>query len=299
MEVLTGREAHSVENCKTCSLLCDLHTHSTYSDGTLTPEALIELALELRLGAVALTDHNTVAGCTRFAAAAEGKPIHAVCGTEFSADLEDEELHLLGLFLPPQAFDEVTAFAAERNAMKESSNRQTIENLRAAGFDISYDELCAAFPGIFRNRSHIAQLLIRKGIVQTVDEAFRKLLDADCGFYIRPRNPGFFQTIRQIKAWGGVAVWAHPLYHVDIARVCAILPAAVAAGLDGAEVYYSTYSAADTDAMLAAVKAFGLLPSGGSDFHGSVKPSIRLGTGCGSLAVPYSCYEALRARAKD
>ena len=73
---------------------------------------------------------------------------------------------------------------------------------------------------------------------------------------------------------------------------------AVAAGLDGAEVYYSTYSAADTDAMLAAVKAFGLLPSGGSDFHGSVKPSIRLGTGCGSLAVPYSCYEALRARAK-
>ena len=182
--------------------------------------------------------------------------------------------------------------------MKEDSNRQTIENLRAAGFDISYDELCTAFPGIFRNRSHIAQLLIRKGIVQTVNEAFQKLLDTDCGFYIRPHNPNFFQTIRQIKAWGGVAVWAHPLYHVDIAKVYAILPAAAAAGLDGAEVYYSTYSDEDTDAMLAAVKTFGILPSGGSDFHGSVKPDNHLGTGRGSLAVPYSCYEMLRVRAK-
>ena len=188
---------------------------------------------------------------------------------------------------------------AKRNAMKEDSNRQTIENLRAAGFDISYDELCAAFPGIFRNRSHIAQLLIRKGIVQSVNEAFQKLLDTDCGFYIRPHNPNFFKTIRQIKAWGGVAVWAHPLYHVDISKVYAILPSAAAAGLDGAEVYYSTYSDADTAAMLAAVKTYGSLPSGGSDFHGNVKPDIALGTGRGNLAVPYSCYEALRARAKN
>lgn len=279
------------------ALFCDLHTHSTFSDGTLTPEALVELAVKQELGAVALTDHNTVAGCARFTAAAAGKPIHAVCGTEFSTDFGGTELHLLGLFLPPAVFAEMTAFTAKRNAMKEESNRQTIENLRAAGYDISYDELCAAFPGIFRNRSHIAQLLMRRGIVKTVAEAFQKLLDTDCGFYIRPHNPGFFDTIRQIKAWGGVAVWAHPLYHVDISKVYAILPAAAAAGLDGAEVYYSTYSDADTAAMLAAVKAFGLLPSGGSDFHGSVKPDIALGTGRGNLAVPYSCYEALRARA--
>ena len=257
----------------------------------------MELAVKQELGAVALTDHNTVAGCARFAAAAAGKPIHAVCGTEFTTDFGGTELHLLGLFLPPAVFAEVTAFTAKRNAMKEESNRQTIENLRAAGYDISYDELCAAFPGIFRNRSHIAQLLMRRGIVKTVAEAFQKLLDTDCGFYIRPHNPSFFDTIRQIKAWGGVAVWAHPLYHVDISKVYAILPAAAAAGLDGAEVYYSTYSDADTAAMLAAVKAFGLLPSGGSDFHGSVKPDIALGTGRGNLAVPYSCYEALRARA--
>lgn len=279
------------------ALFCDLHTHSTFSDGTLTPEALVELAVKQELGAVALTDHNTVAGCARFTAAAAGKPIHAVCGTEFSTDFGGTELHLLGLFLPPAVFAEVTAFTAKCNAMKEESNRQTIENLRAAGYGISYDELCAAFPGIFRNRSHIAQLLMRRGIVKTVAEAFQKLLDTDCGFYIRPHNPSFFDTIRQVKAWGGVAVWAHPLYHVDISKVYAILPAAAAAGLDGAEVYYSTYSDADTAAMLAAVKAFGLLPSGGSDFHGSVKPDIALGTGRGNLAVPYSCYEALRARA--
>lgn len=299
LQIRTEQEVCSVEIGNTNTLFCDLHTHSTCSDGTLTPEELVGLALERGLGAIALTDHNTVAGCARFAAAAAGKPIHAVCGAEFSTDFAGEELHLLGLFLPPLVFDEVTAFMAKRNAMKEDSNRQTIENLRAAGFDISYDELCAAFPGIFRNRSHIAQLLIRKGIVQSVNEAFRKLLDTDCGFYIRPHNPNFFKTIRQIKAWGGVAVWAHPLYHVDISKVYAILPSAAAAGLDGAEVYYSTYSDADTAAMLAAVKTYGILPSGGSDFHGSVKPDIALGTGRGNLAVPYSFYEALRAHAKN
>ena len=118
------------------AFFCDLHTHSTFSDGTLTPEALVELAVKQELGAVALTDHNTVAGCARFAAAAAGKPIHAVCGTEFSTDFGGTELHLLGLFLPPAVFAEVTAFTAKCNAMKEESNRQTIENLRAAGYDI-------------------------------------------------------------------------------------------------------------------------------------------------------------------
>lgn len=279
-------------------LLCDLHTHSVFSDGTMTPEELVAAALDLRLGAIALTDHNTTGGCARFAAAAAGKPIHAVCGVEFSTDCGASELHLLALFLPLSAWDAVAAFTAKRNEMKEASNRQTIENLRAAGYDISYDELCAAFPDIFRNRSHIARLLVRRGIVHTVAEAFQKLLDADRGFYIRPHNPGFFDTIRQIKAWGGVAVWAHPLYHVDAAKLYAILPAAVAAGLDGAEVYYSTYSDADTETMRAAVKTFGILPSGGSDFHGAGKPDIALGTGRGKLAVPYSCYEALRARAE-
>lgn len=282
---------------KTADLVCDLHTHSTFSDGTLTPEALVSLAVKQGLHAIALTDHNTVAGCARFAAAAEGAPVHAVCGAEFSTDLAGEEMHLLGLFLPPSVWEEVAAFTAKRNEAKEESNRQTIENLRAAGYDISYDELCAAFPNIFRNRSHIAQLLLRRGLVTSVADAFQTLLDSKHGYYVRLRNPSFLETIRKIKAWGGVAVWAHPLYHADITKVTAVLPIARAAGLDGAEVYYSTYTDADTAAMLAAVKSFGLLPSGGSDFHGDAKPDIALGRGRGRLAVPQSCYEMLLARA--
>ena len=102
----------------TNTLFCDLHTHSTCSDGTLTPEELVGMALERGLGAIALTDHNTVAGCARFAAAAAGKPIRAVCGAEFSTDFAGEELHLLGLFLPPIVFNDVTDFMAKRNAIK-------------------------------------------------------------------------------------------------------------------------------------------------------------------------------------
>lgn len=287
---------HTLPCEKTADLVCDLHTHSSFSDGTLTPEALVSLAVKQNLYAIALTDHNTVAGCARFAAAALSSPVHAVCGAEFSTDFSGEEMHLLGLFLPPSVWKEVTAFTATRNEAKEESNRQTIENLRAAGYDINYDELCAAFPGIFRNRSHIAQLLLRKGIVASAADAFQNLLGSDCGYYVRLRNPSFLETIRKIKTWGGVAVWAHPLYHADIAKVTAVLPIARAAGLDGAEVYYSTYTAEDTAAMLAAVKSFGLLPSGGSDFHGDVKPDITLGHGRGGLAVPQSCYEALLAR---
>lgn len=276
--------------------LCDLHVHSVFSDGTLTPEEIVNLAVRKGLHAVALTDHNTAKGCPRFVAAAEGKPFLAICGTEFTTEYEGTELHLLGLFLPREVFGEVEAYTAERNARKEESNRLTICKLQEAGYRIGYDELTEAFPDVARNRSHIARLLVRKGYAATVEEAFQKLLNPECGFYTRFPEPDFLKTIAQIKAWGGAAVWAHPLYHVDLERAKQILPAAVAAGLDGAEAYYSTYTPEEQAAMLLLTKRFGIAASGGSDFHGIVKPEIDLGCGKGSLAVPFSCHEALLAR---
>ena len=279
--------------------LCDLHVHSVFSDGTLTPEEIVARAVRKGLCAVALTDHNTVKGCARFTAAAEGKPILTICGVELTAEYEGTELHLLGLFLPQEAFGEVEAYTAEYNARKEESNRLTIRNLQKAGYRICYDELTAAFPSVGLNRSHIARLLVRKGYAATVGEAFQSLLNPECGFYTRFHAPDFLTAVAQIKAWGGAAVWAHPLCHVSLEQARQILSAAVAAGLDGAEAYYSTYTPEEQDAMLRLTEQFGIAASGGSDFHGDAKPEIDLGSGNGSLAVPFSCCEALLARIRQ
>ena len=273
---------------------CDLHMHSVFSDGSCTPEELIELALSAGLSAVALTDHNTVDGCERFLSAAEGKQIDAVCGAELTTDYEGTELHLLGLFLAPEVFDDVSEYAVERNIAKESANKKMIERLAADGFDISYGEFVKRFPNRNRNRANIGALLQAKGYVASVSEAFAKYLGEGQKYYVHAPRLDFLRTIGKIHEWGGVAVWAHPLYHVDRARAREILIAARERGIDGAEAYYSTYSEDDTAYMLALCREFEILPSGGSDFHGATKPDIAVGKGKGNLAVPYSCYENLK-----
>lgn len=277
---------------------CDLHMHSVFSDGSHTPEELIELALSAGLCAVALTDHNTVDGCERFLSAADSKPIDAVCGAELTTDYEGTELHLLGLFLAPEVFDDVSEYVVERNIAKESANKKMIERLAADGFEISYGEFVKRFPNRNRNRANIGALLQAKGYVASVSEAFEKYLDEGQKYYVHAPRLDFLRTIGKIHEWGGVAVWAHPLYHVDRVRTREILTAAMAYGLDGAEAYYSTYSEDDTAYMLALCRELEILPSGGSDFHGAAKPDIAIGKGNGSLAVPYSCYENLKKLAK-
>lgn len=273
---------------------CDLHMHSVFSDGSHTPEELIELALSAGLSAVALTDHNTVDGCARFLSAAEGKPIDAVCGAELTTDYEGTELHLLGLFLAPEVFDDVSEYAVERNIAKESANKKMIERLAADGFEISYGEFVKRFPNRNRNRANIGALLQAKGYVASVSEAFEKYLDEGQKYYVHAPRLDFLRTVGKIHEWGGVAVWAHPLYHVDRVLAREILIAARERGIDGAEAYYSTYSEDDTAYMLALCRELEILPSGGSDFHGATKPDIAVGKGKGNLAVPYSCYENLK-----
>lgn len=127
-------------------------------------------------------------------------------------------------------------------------------------------------------------------------EAFQKFLMPECGFYARFSAPDFLKTIETIKAWGGAAVWAHPLFDVSLEQAKQIIHTAAFAGLDGAESYYSTYTHEEQLAMLRLTEQFGIVASGGSDFHGVAKPEIDLGSGKGGLAVPASCYEALLRR---
>ena len=273
---------------------CDLHAHSVFSDGTLTPTQLIALAEEIGLGAVALTDHNTVLGLPEFLSAAEGKAVKAVPGVEFSVDYLDRELHILALFIQPKDYDAAMAIANRINENKKQSNLDLIANLNKAGYHISYEKIKAAMPTGEPNRALIAAELKNQGYISSNQEAFERLLSPKHGYYHPPKRIDVFELIQFVRSIGAVSVWAHPFLHLkEEAQIRAFLPRAVEAGLQGMEVRYPLFTQEQTDLATALAKEFSLLPSGGSDFHGANKPTISLGTGKGSLEVPLDWCEAL------
>lgn len=277
-------------------VFCDLHNHSTFSDGTDTPAELLELAEKQGLGAIALTDHNTVAGLPEFLKAAQGKNVRAIAGTEFSTDYRGTELHILGLFLKPEHFAPITAMLEDYRNLKEQSNRDLVCKLNAAGYAIDYDRIKNSTPEGQVNRALIAAELTRLGYARSIQEAFRQLLSPKCGYYTPPRRSSPFETIRFIKSLGAAAVLAHPFLNLDEASLCEFLKEAVPCGLDGMETLYSTYDEATTAAAARVADAFGILHSGGSDYHGNNKPHIKMGVGQGNLAVPYGLMTAMEER---
>lgn len=277
---------------------CDLHTHSVYSDGTDTPSEIVENACRIGLSAVALTDHNTASGLPRFLAAAEGKPIEAVAGIEFSADHCGKELHVLALFVQPRYFGEVDALMDTVQKRKDESNRALIAALAEAGCSLDYDALKAKTPNGQINRAHIAAALTEKGYTASVSEAFEGLLSEKQGFYKPPKRLGAYEVIEFIRSIRALPVLAHPFLNLTEEELRAFLPEAVKCGLSAMETVYPLYDAETTETARAVAVEFGLLESGGSDFHGTVKPDIALGTGKGNISVPYSFFEALKARAE-
>lgn len=275
--------------------LCDLHTHSTFSDGSYTPEELVDAAKAAGLSAIALCDHNTVAGLPRFMKAAEAAGIEAVPGVEFSVDYKGKELHLLGLFLPLRRLSEVEALLADGVRRKDESNRLLIERLNEAGYALSYDEIRKKTPKGQVNRAHIASALTEKGYTPSVKVAFDTLLTPEAGFYLPPKRPSAWEVVEFIRSIGGAAVLAHPLITLCEADLRAFLAEATPHGLSGMETDYSDYDQQTTALAHSIIAEFGLLPSGGSDFHGSVKPAIAPGSGRGNLRVPYAYVEALKA----
>lgn len=273
---------------------CDLHTHSVFSDGTWTPSQIIEKAGSLGLSSVALCDHNTVSGLPDFLKAAEGKDIEAVCGCEFSVDYEGRELHLLGLFIKPCDFDKVTALLDEALAKKEQSNLDLVARLKNAGYAVDYDKIKAENPGGTINRAHIARELTRLGYTTSVSEAFATLLHPKTGYYKAPERLTIWQVIEFIKSIGAVPVLAHPLIETSEDEVRALLKKAVPLGLCGMEVEYPLFDAEQRAALRRMADEFGILPSGGSDFHGETKPDTHIGIGTGDLRVPAEWMNELK-----
>lgn len=273
---------------------CDLHTHSTFSDGTDTPTQIVEEGLRRKLRAVALTDHNTVAGLPEFLEAAKGRELEAIAGVEISTGYRNKEVHILGLFLEQERYAELEDFLCVINRRKEESNRALVASLHAAGYDICYAEIRERHQGNV-NRAVIAAELLKKGYIGEIKEAFRGILSAANGFYHPPERIACLEAIGFLHSIHAVPVLAHPYISLTEGELRTLLPVAKEWGLAGIETRYSTYTPEITQAARSIAREFGLQESGGSDFHGANKPDIFLGSGTGNLRVPFELARKLSA----
>ncbi len=276
--------------------MIDMHTHSTFSDGTCTPAQLLEQAEQAGLTAIALTDHNSVDGLPDFFAAAQKCSVKAVGGTELSTLYQGTELHILGLFLTPACYAPIREITEAFRVRKAQSNRDLVKRLAESGYDISFEEVSGR-AGPYINRAHIAAVLMEKGYFTRRQDAFDTVLNEKNGLYVPPQRPDAYRTIRTLRKMGALPVLAHPFLNLTQEELLAFLPEAVEAGLAGMEVLYPRYTPETTRQAAQIARQFGLLESGGSDYHGGNKPDIRLGTGTGSLCVPDALYDALWERA--
>ena len=276
--------------------MCDLHTHSTSSDGSLTPTELLRAAEAIGLDAIALCDHNTVAGLPEFLKAAEGSPVEAIPGCEFSSDYMGIDLHIIGLFIPEDQYGRITAMLAETQQNKERSNLDLVAKLAKDGYVIDYPALRAEAGDGFINRANIAQALVAKGYVPSVKDAFSQLLSVKGKYYTPPKRLGSFEVIDFIKSIGAVAILAHPFLNLkEEGQLRAFLDEAVKHGLDAMETIYTAYSDETTALAKQIAAEYSLKESGGSDFHGNAKPATALGIGKGNLKVPTEILRKLQA----
>ena len=269
---------------------CDLHTHSVFSDGTDTPRELIAKASASGLCALALTDHNTIDGLDELVRAAKNYEIDVVPGIEFSTEYQDHELHIVALFVKKSAYKMINEHLKKAKEAKEESNRTLMQKLMDDGYAVSYDELKAYATTNNINRAVIGQYLLTKGIISSVKDGFETILSEKSGYYIPPKRPSTLDTIKFIKSIDAIAVLAHPLLDLSPNELQKFIPLAKDAGIDAIETYYSLFSKEQQEWLSKIANENNLLESGGSDYHGSVKPHITLGSGKGNLAVPVSVY---------
>ena len=272
----------------------DLHTHSYFSDGSLSPTEVMKAAKEAGLKAVALTDHDTIDGVREAMTAAKELDIECIPGIELSAYYKSLEVHIVGLFLnlnDPKLHERLAAF----REIRENRNTRMLEKMQAAGVDITMEKLRAVEGDAIITRANIARYLLHIGYIQSIPEAFDKYLSPGMPFFVQKTGVTPKDAIDAIRENGGIAILAHPLtYKFSHAELIECIETLKSYGLEGIETYYSTFSEADHRDMKRLADRYGLLHSGGSDFHGNVKPHIQIGKGRGHLVIPYDLLDHMR-----
>jgi len=280
----------------------DLHVHSSASDGSLSPIEILSLAVQLNLGAVAITDHDTIDGAKKALAAGIPDQLHFVTGVEISASRPlsypgPGSFHLLGYAFRLDDPDLNHTLKKLQNA-RQQRNPRIIERLNAVGVNIDLEEVSGGTGEYGQlGRPHIAATLVKKGIVASIDEAFDRFLGTGKPAYVDKYRVDCARAIKLIADAGGIPVLAHPGL-LDIRRqdaVEALVLELKEMGLKGIEAYYPEHTKAQTDQYLDLATRHNLLVTGGTDFHGSIKPEIQLGFGRGNFHVPYELFEKLTA----
>ncbi len=280
----------------------DLHVHSSASDGSFSPIEIIALAEELDLGAVAITDHDTVDGVRQALAGGIPDRLQFLTGLEISASRPPSfpgsgSFHLLGYGISPD--DPTLNLTLEKlQTAREQRNPRIIERLNSMGMPIDLEDVTAqGDENTLLGRPHIAKALVEKGYVTSINDAFNRFLATDKPAYVDKYRVNCDNAIEIITGAGGVPVFAHPgLLDIRQPHVFEkLIRELTAMGLRGIEALYPEHSPDQTEQYLEAASRHGLLVTGGTDFHGTIKPEIQLGSGTGNFHVPYDIYEKLIA----
>lgn len=277
--------------------MIDLHSHTTASDGSLSPAQLVERAARVGVTALAITDHDTLDGLQEAMSSGVRFGVEIVPGLEISAEYSPGTMHILGYFIDLESI-ELQAQLKRLRVARDERNPQIIERLRALGIDISLEEVVKASGGEVVGRPHFARVMVEKGYVRSADEAFQKYLRKGAPAYAEKARLRPKLAVELIKNSGGVAVLAHPYQlRVDEAETARVVEELKEYGLDGLEVIYSRHNAHQVECYSRLALRYDLLITGGSDFHGLTKPDIELGIGLGGLCVPERLLDALKERA--
>ncbi len=276
--------------------MIDLHMHSLFSDGTHTPEELIEYAGQAELTAVALTDHDTVRGISRFLSAAKNHAITAIAGVEVSASYAPGEMHVLGYMVEYKDTFFESQLEWIRSA-RNARNEEVLHKLHKHSMPLRWEEIRACAGEGVIGRPHFARAMVERGYVRNTKEAFSQWLARGCPAYARRRTVSPAEALEIIRDAGGLPVLAHPFTlnanRPDMRRLIGNLKDD---GLKGIEVYYPKHTAEQTREYLKLASDFDLVPTGGTDFHGGLTPDLKMGHGFGSLRVPDDIVDRLRAR---
>ena len=267
-------------------MFADLHLHTNFSDGTFSPEELVGYAVQQKLSAIALTDHDTVEGCARAAAACEAAKIQFIAGSELTAEQDDNEIHILGYFLDLQN-EKLLTETAKFQTVRQNRIREMVARLNELNVPLDVDEVFKLASCRAPGRPHVARALVNAGLVESLDEAFERFLKKNRPAWVPKMKMSALDAIELIHQAGGLAVMAHP----GLNRCDEVIPGLVQAGLDGIECFHTKHPKTTSEHYLQIAKQYGLLVTGGSDCHGMNKGRPLVGT----VRLPFHYIEKLLA----
>lgn len=282
--------------------MIDLHTHTTASDGSLSPAEIVRAAKAAGLDALSITDHDTLAGYEEAKAVAAEEGLELVCGIELSTKFvqvdrpKPKTVHLLGYFPRREPAPEFREWLLDMQASRRDRNVRLAAKLQSMSIDLTIEEVEARGRSM-AGRPHFAQILVEKGYVATIQEAFDRYLDESAQAYVERQEPSFGEGVRRILEAGGVPSLAHPIrlgkrvpaHEEEVIRQMAKM------GLKAIEAYHSDHGARDQERYQLLARRYDMAVTGGSDFHGEIKPEVKLGAGKnGNVAVPNKVLDRLK-----